>query len=158
MKILIATDGSDYSRAAIEKCCQMFESSPDAEIEIICVYELVLPTSQPFVLSAEYIQQMDDESQVRAKETAARAAARIREKCPALANKTITKVVGGISGQRIIEEAENWKADLIVTGSHGYGFWKRAWLGSVSNSVVHNAPCSVLIVRDTDESESVAGA
>ena len=47
----------------------------------------------------------------------------------------------------IVEEAQNWEADLIIVGSHGHGFWKRSFLGSTSDKVIHNAPCSVLVVR-----------
>ena len=47
---------------------------------------------------------------------------------------------------RGINETARGKADLIVVGSHGRGFWGRL-LGSVSNGVVHHAPCSVLVVR-----------
>ena len=43
--------------------------------------------------------------------------------------------------------AKETKADLIILGSHGYSRWERLLLGSVSDSVVHHAPCSVLIVR-----------
>ena len=50
-------------------------------------------------------------------------------------------------GTGTIEEAQNWGADLIIVGSHGYGFWSRALLGSVSNAVINHAPCSVLVVR-----------
>ncbi len=53
-----------------------------------------------------------------------------------------------IPKESIVEEAQKWSADLIVLGSHGYGFWERMLLGSVSNAVVHHAPCSVLIVRN----------
>ena len=59
------------------------------------------------------------------------------------------EVLDGSPQRVLIEKAAEWGADLIVTGSHGYGFWSRALLGSVSNSVVHHAPCSVLVVRTT---------
>ena len=58
-----------------------------------------------------------------------------------------TEVLCGPPAQEIVQQAEDWGADLVVVGSHGYGFWSRALLGSVSNSVVHHAPCSVLVVR-----------
>jgi len=47
----------------------------------------------------------------------------------------------------IVDEAENWKADLIVVGSHGYTGIKKWLLGSVAQSVVSHAPCSVEVVR-----------
>jgi nucleotide-binding universal stress UspA family protein len=56
-------------------------------------------------------------------------------------------IIGGSPGQVIVEEAENWGADLIVMGSRGLGAWNRLLLGSVSNVVVHHAKCSVEIVR-----------
>ena len=37
--------------------------------------------------------------------------------------------------------------DLIVVGSHGYSGIKRWLLGSVAQSVVSHAPCSVEVVR-----------
>jgi nucleotide-binding universal stress UspA family protein len=47
----------------------------------------------------------------------------------------------------IIEEADRWKADLVVVGSHGYGPVRCLVLGSVSQGVASHAPCSVEIVR-----------
>jgi nucleotide-binding universal stress UspA family protein len=151
MKILLATEGSKYSQAAIDKCCELFGSRDDAEIRIVAVYELMIPPTEPFAISAEYIQQVDAQSRQQAEEIATLAAAQLREKCPALTNKLSVKVGGGSPEGVIVEEAEEWGADLIVVGSHGYGFWKRAWLGSVSNAVVHHAPCSVLIVRGKND-------
>ena len=43
MRILITTDGSDFSRVAIEKCCQMVVRPDDTAIKIVSVYELMLP-------------------------------------------------------------------------------------------------------------------
>lgn len=57
MKILIATDGSEFSRAAIEKCCRIVVRPENAEIKILSVYEnAYLVTTEPFPVSAEYIQ------------------------------------------------------------------------------------------------------
>lgn len=150
MKVLLATEGSEFSKAAIEKCCKMFEKSNDAEIEIISVYELMIPPTEPFGVSAEDIQKVDDESQKQATAIAAQAESQIRASCSGLANNVTKKIVSGTPERAIVEEAEKWGADLIIVGSHGYGFWKRAWLGSVSNSVMQHAQCSVLVVRSPE--------
>lgn len=43
--------------------------------------------------------------------------------------------------------AREWRADLIVIGSHGRMGIKRALLGSVAEAVMRHAPCPVLVVR-----------
>ena len=54
----------------------------------------------------------------------------------------------------ILDEAENWKADLIVVGSHGYRAWERFLLGSVSQAIVSHARCSVEVVRTREATTS----
>lgn len=56
-------------------------------------------------------------------------------------------VLTGRAKDVIIDDAEQWQADLIVVGSHGYGIVKHFLLGSVSLAVALNAHCSVEIVR-----------
>lgn len=53
----------------------------------------------------------------------------------------------GDPDQVLIGEAVNRRADLIVVGTRGLGTTKRLVLGSVSTRLVHEAPCSVLVVR-----------
>jgi nucleotide-binding universal stress UspA family protein len=43
--------------------------------------------------------------------------------------------------------AEEWEADLIVVGSHGRTGISKLLLGSVSEALVTNAPCPVLVVK-----------
>lgn len=54
--------------------------------------------------------------------------------------------VGGPPANVIVSIAEQVQADLIVVGSKGMN---RRILGSVPNSVAHNAPCAVLVVKTT---------
>ena len=48
----------------------------------------------------------------------------------------------------ICKVAQKTHASLIVVGSHGRTGMLRQLLGSVAESIVRNAPCSVFIVRD----------
>lgn len=148
MKILIAVEGSEFGKAATEKICEMFGDAKNAEIRIVSAYEMPpLPSHQPFAISPDDVLRLETELREAAEKTVAEAAEGIRQKFPALAARLTTETAAGSPARFIVEEAEQWDADLIVVGSHGYGFWKRTWLGSVSNSVVLHAPCSVLVVR-----------
>jgi nucleotide-binding universal stress UspA family protein len=53
----------------------------------------------------------------------------------------------GDPGDQIVAAAEAEHADMVVVGSHGRGTVGRLFLGSVSEHVVRNAPCPVLVVR-----------
>ncbi|XP_078445400.1 adenine nucleotide alpha hydrolases-like superfamily protein [Wolffia australiana] len=61
--------------------------------------------------------------------------------------KTEMKVGTGDARDVICDLVEKVGADLLVIGSHGYGFVKRALLGSVSDYCARNAKCPVLIVK-----------
>lgn len=49
-------------------------------------------------------------------------------------------------GKAICQQAKTWSADLVMVGSHGRKGLGEMLLGSVSNYVMHHAPCSVLVV------------
>ncbi|MCX7593842.1 MAG: universal stress protein [Fischerella sp.] len=53
----------------------------------------------------------------------------------------------GEPGRVICEVARKWNADLIVVGRRGRRGLSEFFLGSVSNYVLHHAPCSVLTVQ-----------
>ena len=55
--------------------------------------------------------------------------------------------VPGNPGAAICELAKTWEADLIMVGSHGRQGLNELLMGSVSNYVMHHAPCSVLVVH-----------
>jgi nucleotide-binding universal stress UspA family protein len=53
----------------------------------------------------------------------------------------------GDPGDQIVSAAEAERVDMVLVGSHGRGAVGRLFLGSVSEHVVRNAPCPVLVVR-----------
>jgi nucleotide-binding universal stress UspA family protein len=52
--------------------------------------------------------------------------------------------------QRVIAEAETWKADLIVIGTHGRRGVRRMVLGSSAEGILRGAHVPVLLVRAPD--------
>lgn len=59
----------------------------------------------------------------------------------------------GDPGHQLCQIARDWDADLIVVGRRGRTGLAEAFLGSVSNYVVHHAPCSVLVIQSVQSSE-----
>ena len=57
------------------------------------------------------------------------------------------KAVIGVPSYSIVSEAEEKKVDMIIMPSHNRTRMSRFFLGSVSHGVLHNAPCSVLLIR-----------
>jgi len=51
------------------------------------------------------------------------------------------------------DRAKEWGADLIVIGRRGHKNISEILLGSVSNYVIHHAPCSVLVVQGDKAAE-----
>ena len=152
MKILIATDGSTFSQQALAKACELAEGWDDVSFRIISIYEPQVPmAAESFAISAEYYQQLDDLAKQRAEATAQKSVDFIKTHLPSASTEITSRVELGIPAQVIVEAAESWDADLVVVGSHGYGFWGRLALGSVSDAVVHHSPCSVLVVRSHNE-------
>lgn len=145
MKILLATDGSKQSDAAIEYL-RSFSFKPGDEIKIISVVDMAVPMAIDI-----YGGYLPDTSELEktAREHASKILSETCEKFEGICNNlTVTsEVLFGSPESRIVETAEESGTDLIIVGSHGYSRWERLLLGSVSQSVVHHAPCSVMVVR-----------
>jgi len=147
MRVILATDGTKQSEAAIE-ITRTLNLKPGDEIIVISVVDMALPLSvdiyagyQP---STEEIENTVRDNALNILETTGNMLKEI------FAEKNITiltELLNGSPESRIVEKAEESQADLIIVGSHGYNRWERLLLGSVSDSVIHHAPCSVLVVR-----------
>ena len=147
MRVLFATDGGKQSDMAFAAIKRLSLADGD-EIKLISVVDMALPMA--IDLYGGYLPDTSDLEKA-ARENAVKVVESGAEKVRSFADsekvQISTDVLFGSPESRIVETAEEWKADLIVVGSHGYSRWERLLLGSVSDSVVHHAPCSVLVIR-----------
>ena len=143
----MATDGTKQSEAAIE-ITRSLNLGPGDEITVISVVDMALPLSVD--IYAGY-QPSTEEIENTVKENAQKILETTGNKLKEIFSETnvsiLTELLTGSPESRIVEKAEETQADLIIVGSHGYNRWERLLLGSVSDSVIHHAPCSVLVVR-----------
>ena len=59
----------------------------------------------------------------------------------------------GDPARSICEVADTLSVDLIVVGRRGYSGLSELWMSSVSNYVLHHAPCSVLVIQPVTSSD-----
>jgi nucleotide-binding universal stress UspA family protein len=143
MKIILATDGSPCSERAVEETARR-PWPADTQVRIVSVVEPPAPlVAEPYMGVSNYFEEVEALKKKQAEEAVERAAKRLR----AGDLQVSTEVLVGSPKRRIVEEADEWAADLVVVGSHGYHTWERMLLGSVSQSVAAHAACSVEIVR-----------
>jgi len=146
MKILLAVDGSSCSDSAIEEIARR-PWPQGSEIKVLSAFELPLPpTPEAWAIPPDYFEELDRAAQTNSRSIVARAVERLKS---AFGNSFVIEgeIAPGTPRMIILDEAEDWGADLIVVGSHGYRAWERFLLGSVSQAVVSHAKCSVEVVH-----------
>jgi len=139
MKILLAIDDSRFSEAAMKMVIQQM---PPDRTEL-CVLHLVEPVLVPDYGGGKQIEAEEQWRQERGTQLVTRS-----EQLLVTAGFKVTTVIKeGDPRLGIVDYAAQWKADLIVMGSHGRKGLDRLLMGSVAESVARHAGCSVLIVR-----------
>ena len=136
-RIVIAYDGSDGSREALEQGLQLARRAR-AVATVVYVGHAPLPiVGDPFyerAVSRELHRGRDVLSEARTFAADAGVAAE-------------TELLEGDPAEQILDLARARDADLIVVGSRGRGAVAEALLGSVSHAIVHGADRPVLVAR-----------
>ena len=141
MKILVAVDGSEYSRDALVKAAELASGLP-AQLLILTVSNYVnFGTMGPLGYGP------DAAIEVPSKEEAANILQAASDFLAARGLQTTTFHRLGNFAETILAMAEEAHVDLVVMGSHGRTGLQRFLLGSVSSQVMSHAPCSVLIAK-----------
>lgn len=145
-KLLVAYDGSDASKRAIEMTLKCAEN--DDEITLLTVVPAELCESSftkmllPTIDLSSVVQ--SGSFKEKAMETLSKTVKDIEVQNTA---KVTIDVETGDPADEILMAAKKHEADIIVLGYKGYGKEGRFLLGSVTDKVVRHAGISVLVVR-----------
>ncbi len=144
MRTLVGIDGSELSHQAAVQARAMLRDSN--EMTLLTVVKPPLPSvsASDILLAGVYLDsRQEDHFESDMDEC------RIDLATTALQldiGPVETVVLPGDPGPTLCEQAELGGYDLLVVGSHGSGVLKQVVMGSVSQHVLHHAPCLVLVV------------
>ncbi len=141
-KIVLAVDSSKYSKAAAE-FLRRHLAGESTQLSIVSIVPPVATDIAARVLSAAELEDLAKPVRERARVVVAKfREAFLKDGC-----SVTTEVLAGHPTQTILDYLEKVRPAMVVMGSRGLTGTERLQLGSVSESVLKYAPCSVLVVR-----------
>jgi nucleotide-binding universal stress UspA family protein len=145
-RALVATDFSEQSLDAARAAVRLL--APEAEVHVVNVawmpaVDAARPAADSWAVTYE-----------------AGARARLEELARELAGPgraVHAHLLRGDLSEVLLAFAERERVELVATGSHGYGFFSRAILGSLSTRLVRSAHCAVLVSPPRTTSAALHG-
>ncbi|UCE44892.1 MAG: universal stress protein [Methanobacteriota archaeon] len=136
-KILIATDGSEYTKEAVSRGLSLAKVFK-AEVTALYVVDQTTFVSFPMDSSIVSVYSLLENEGKRAMDE-------VVEEGRALGIDVTPMIVEGSPTKKIVELAANF--DLVVMGTLGRSALSKLFMGSVAERVTRYAPCPVLVVR-----------
>lgn len=145
MKVLAPIDGASSSQSAVDALIGM-QWENGSQIKLLRVVAPVSPgTSTSGRDGARLAQQSKAEVGSVARDALQAIAAELQQLLPQC--RVTFDVLQGDAKSLILGMATDWSADLILMGSRGNSGIELFMLGSVSQGVLNQSPCPVLIVK-----------
>ena len=147
MRVLLAVDGTAHSDAAVRTVIDQFRPE-STHVKVVHAVEWMreMPLCIQYAhgpTAGDDVVHWRNKSFERARDLVERVATQLERHGFVASVSTLD----ADPRHAIVEAAREWAADLIVIGSHGRTGIDRLLLGSVAQSVVRHAPCSVDVVR-----------
>lgn len=152
-KVLVPLDGSEHSKRALETAVHVAKKF-HAKMTLLHVYSVsvtpviipepttLTPAGVPVVTSAELSKMVE-----AAREVGNRILTEGEQKAKSEGVQTETVLKEGNTVQEIVKAAKEGQFGLIVMGARGIGKLRELLMGSVSEGVIKDAPCPVLVVK-----------
>ncbi len=137
-KILVATDGSDHARKAIEIASDI-ALKYGANLVLLHVVDVVTQRRMAAYMEdmENYLSKVGEKILREAEEDARKKGVRSME----------SRLIEGDPASKIVEFARKSKVDVIIMGRRGTGLLETLVLGSVSHRVCHLAKCTCMTVK-----------
>jgi nucleotide-binding universal stress UspA family protein len=136
-KVLIATDGSEYTKEAVSTGLHLAKIL-GAEVTALYVIDQTSFVSFPIDSSIVSVYSLLENEGKRAVEE-------VKTEGEGMGVKVSTVVAEGSPTRKIVETAAEF--DLVVIGTLGRSALSKLFMGSVAERVTRYAPCPVLVVR-----------
>jgi nucleotide-binding universal stress UspA family protein len=152
MRVVVAVDGSSAADRAIQLAGSI-DWPTGTQFRVVMAAEPPEP-----IISADWVRPSNGDRQQAELEAAASTV--LENAARELATTRIDisrRVLRGRAASKIVENATEFRADLIMVGSRGHGTIASMILGSVSAEVVDHAPCPVLVARHSRLTRAVLG-
>ncbi len=148
-KILVPTDGSETAKTGLREAIKLAKEL-GAQIRIVHIVD-----EMP-VVSTQLYGAMLDQFIAQARESGKSITAEARtlvQDAGVPVDVQLVEALGGRSGEYVVQAAKDWKAELIVCGTHGRRGMRRIVMGSDAEFIVRRSPVPILLVR-AGETES----
>lgn len=140
--ILVSYDGSDLSKEALQEAKLQAAGIPETDVHVVSIVTQAGPSTN--IALARNIQWEMAENLQPAIEKIVR---EFEAEGIVIHTDIIIDEVHRNAGSKVCEYADEHDIDLIIAGSRGFGGVKKMFLGSVSNRIVQEANCPVLIIK-----------
>jgi nucleotide-binding universal stress UspA family protein len=153
-RVLLATDGSNYSDAVIQL---LLDIPLPRRCEVIVITALqshltawVKTPTLDFQTNQELLARLQEAEEGEARKITARSEKQLQAK----GYRTASVVIRGGAAESILAAAKEYKPDIIALGSRGLTGIESLLLGSVAERVARYASCSVLVGRPSLKTET----
>lgn len=143
MRILIAVSGSNDGSSDPVAAAASIPWPEGTEFRVLTIAENVHPPMTQLLEGARDVSDVQQAADNAAANTVARAVAQLQSR----GFRADGASPEGDPKSMIADYAKEWGADLIVVGSCDKSRLETFFVGSVSESVVKHAPCSVLVAK-----------
>lgn len=152
MKVMITTDGSECSLAALHSVA-LRPWHRGSTFKVISIPEPFMPLAQFRSFELKEVESLNAAA-VKDARRYAEQGAQILAKA-GLSVETETPLPTDTDAREITNAAKRWHAQLVVLGSHGRRGFDRWTIGSVSEHVALHAQCSVEVIRESSATMKV---
>jgi nucleotide-binding universal stress UspA family protein len=154
-RILVAVDNSPQSRAVLDAAAA-FGQMDGAAVRVLYVWEPMHPLIFPqhtvgAVPPPTGVAEAMALNEARREQEHAQFDSLLADADDAYEVKLQKGIREGQAGHEIVEDADEWDADLLVIGTHGAGFFDRLLMGSTSLHVLRHSERTTLLVPRNEQ-------
>lgn len=145
-RILLATDGSPTSQQALLETVKLAREGATIKVVTVIINPMA---SIPSPYGVDYVGMLRDAAVESGRAALEKSVQQLKEKGVNAEGCLIdlSETVGTRIASALLAEANEWPADLVVIGTHGYSGVKRFFLGSVAEELIRSSNIPVLLVH-----------